>query len=384
MASNFPGALDNIANDKSDNTKAAEDHAPHHNKLADAINAVQVALGVNLGNVAAAGAPASAAAAAVTAHESAVDPHSQYTTASEAAAAAPVQSVAGRTGAVTLAKTDVGLGNVDNTSDASKPVSTAMQTALNGKANTVHTHVKSDITDFSDADYATAAQGALAATAVQPAAIADFETTTQLNARDTANRNRQNHTGTQAASTISDFTSAAAGAAPVQSVAGRTGTVTLAKADVGLGNVDNTSDAAKPISTAMQTALNGKANTAHTHVKADITDFSDADYATAAQGALAATAVQPAAIANFETTTQLNARDTANRDRANHTGTQAASTISDFDAAADSRISSSNKVSSDITGITGADQITNMVSLTQAEYDAIGTKSATTFYVIAG
>lgn len=34
--------------------------------------------------------------------------------------------------------------------------------------------------------------------------------------------------------------------------------------------------------------------------------------------------------ANFETTTQLNLRDTANRSRANHTGTQLVSTISDF------------------------------------------------------
>lgn len=47
-----------------------------------------------------------------------------------------VTSVAGKTGAVTLAKTDVGLGNVDNTSDANKPVSTAQQTALNAKAPT--------------------------------------------------------------------------------------------------------------------------------------------------------------------------------------------------------------------------------------------------------
>jgi hypothetical protein len=53
-------------------------------------------------------------------------------------------------------------------------------------------------------------------------------------------------------------------------------------------------------------------------------------FATSAQGALADTAVQPAAIANFETTTQLNTRDTNNRNRANHTGTQTASTISDF------------------------------------------------------
>jgi hypothetical protein len=36
-----------------------------------------------------------------------------------------------------LTKTDVGLANVDNTSDASKPVSTAQQTALNGKENTI-------------------------------------------------------------------------------------------------------------------------------------------------------------------------------------------------------------------------------------------------------
>ena len=79
--------------------------------------------------------PAGTAAAAVAAHAAALDPHPTYTTAAEAAAAAPVQSVAGRTGAVTLAKGDVGLGNVDNTADTAKPVSTAQQTALNLKAN---------------------------------------------------------------------------------------------------------------------------------------------------------------------------------------------------------------------------------------------------------
>lgn len=44
----------------------------------------------------------------------------------------------------------------------------------------------------------------------------------------------------------------------VDSVAGKTGVVTLVKADVGLVNVDNTSDADKPISTATQTALDAK------------------------------------------------------------------------------------------------------------------------------
>ena len=48
-----------------------------------------------------------------------------------------VLSVAGRQGTVILAKGDVGLGNVDNTSDANKPISIATQTALNGKVDAV-------------------------------------------------------------------------------------------------------------------------------------------------------------------------------------------------------------------------------------------------------
>ena len=37
-----------------------------------------------------------------------------------------------------------------------------------------------------------------------------------------------------------------------------------------------------------------------------------------------------------------------------------------------------------ISGITGADQVTNIVSLTQAEYDAIPTTHVSTLYVIKG
>lgn len=47
------------------------------------------------------------AAALLLAHEQATDPHPTYTTVAEAAAAAPVQTVAGRTGAVVLAVGDV-------------------------------------------------------------------------------------------------------------------------------------------------------------------------------------------------------------------------------------------------------------------------------------
>jgi hypothetical protein len=62
-------------------------------------------------------------------------------------ASVPVSSVAGKTGAVALVKADVGLGNVDNTSDLSKPISTATQTALDGKSATGHTHVLANVTD---------------------------------------------------------------------------------------------------------------------------------------------------------------------------------------------------------------------------------------------
>lgn len=81
---------------------------------------------------------------------------------------------------------------------------------------------------------------------------------------------------------------------------------TLDKSAVGLGNVDNTSDLLKPISTATQLALNAKYDASNPN--------------------------------NYETPTQLNARDTANRARANHTGTQLAATISDFASAVRSSV----------------------------------------------
>lgn len=81
---------------------------------------------------------------------------------------------------LSLAKGDVGLGNVDNTADTAKPVSTAQQTALNLKANLASP----------------------------------------------------------------TFTGTVAG---------------ITKTMVGLGSVDNTADTAKPVSTAQQTALDLKA-----------------------------------------------------------------------------------------------------------------------------
>jgi hypothetical protein len=153
---------------------------------------------------------------------------------------APVQSVAGKTGTVTLSKADVGLENVDNTTDAAKPVSTATATALSAKQDV---SAKGQASGYASLD----------STSLVPR--------TQLG------------TGTASSASVlhGDGTWSTVAAAPVQSVAGRTGVVTLAKGDVGLGNVDNTADTAKPISTATQTALNTKAATAHAHATTDIT-----------------------------------------------------------------------------------------------------------------
>ena len=79
--------------------------------------------------------PAGAATGAVTAHEAAADPHPQYTTAAEAAAAAPVQTVAGRSGNVVLAVGDV--ANAVDTSDAR---------LSDARTPTAHTHPLSDLT----------------------------------------------------------------------------------------------------------------------------------------------------------------------------------------------------------------------------------------------
>jgi hypothetical protein len=61
---------------------------------------------------------------------------------------------------------------------------------------------------------------------------------------------------------VSTLQAAAIAAAPgsVSSVASRTGAVTLTAADVGLGNVNNTADSAKPVSTPQAAAIASAAN----------------------------------------------------------------------------------------------------------------------------
>ncbi len=202
---------------------------------------------------------------------------------------APVQSVAGKTGVVELEAHDVGAAAAD---DARFPSAgqTAALAGTSGTPGSGNRYVTDQDSRLSNGRPPTGgAGGVLSGSYPNPGFATDMATQAELDAH-TANTSnphgvtktqvglsnvpnvnataRASHSGTQTASTISDFSSAASAAAPVQSVAGKTGAVTLAKGDVGLGNVDNTSDLNKPISTATQTALNGKLGASATAVAA--------------------------------------------------------------------------------------------------------------------
>lgn len=115
---------------------------------------------------------------------------------------------------VTLTKADVGLGNVDNTSDANKPISTATQTALNGKQATITGGASTITTSDMTANRALVsnADGKVAVSAV---------TSTELGYLDGVTSNIQNQLNSKLST------------APVTSVNSKTGAVELTASDVG-------------------------------------------------------------------------------------------------------------------------------------------------------
>ena len=132
-----------------------------------------------------------------------------------------------------VTKAQVGLGNADNTADVDKKVLSA--TKLTTPRNiTISGEVAGSVSFDGSADINISAT-------IQPNSVA---------------------LGTD---TTGDY---------VSSVADKTGVVTLVKADVGLENVDNTSDINKPISTATQTALNTKVDTTTNQTIAGVKTFS--------------------------------------------------------------------------------------------------------------
>ena len=121
-----------------------------------------------------------------------------------------------RTGDVNITKGNIGLGNVDNTADADKPVSTAQQAALDLKVNT--------------ADY--------------EAKIAALE--------------RQDILNSQATTNVWDKAQRVEAALESHEMDRLSNPHNVTAEQVGLENVDNTADADKPVSTAQQTALDLK------------------------------------------------------------------------------------------------------------------------------
>ena len=164
------------------------------------------------------------------------------TTLANVSAKSPVTSVAGKTGAVSLTKDDVGLSNVENTADVNKPISSATQAALNAKEGTINPgntgqYFRGDKT-WQTLDKSAVGLG---------------------NADNTNDLNKPISTATQAALDTKATTTALDA-----HTSNTSNPHSVTKAQVGLGNADNTSDANKPVSTAQQTALNAKANASDT------------------------------------------------------------------------------------------------------------------------
>lgn len=139
----------------------------------------------------------------------------------------PIPGTAGSSVQSIVAGTNV---TVDD-SDPQNPIVSATGGGGGGAVDSVNGQTGVVVLDIpetpEDIGAATAAQGTLASTAVQPAALSAYVPTSRTVAGKALSAN-----------------------------------VTIVKGDVGLGSVDNTSDVNKPVSTAQQTALNAKVNTA--------------------------------------------------------------------------------------------------------------------------
>lgn len=185
-----------------------------------------------------------------------------------------VTSVAGKTGAVTLAKADVGLGNVDNTSDATKPISAATQAALDGKVD------KEAGKGLSANDYTTEEKTKLAGIAAGANNYTHPDShPAGMIAQDAANR-FVSDTEKAAWNGKLDAGNIKAGANVSVSVSGSDVTISATGGGGGsVGVVD------KLTSTSVTDALSanqgrvlkgevdGKAAASHTHAKTDISDF---------------------------------------------------------------------------------------------------------------
>lgn len=166
-----------------------------------------------------------------------------------------------------VTKEQIGLGNVDNTSDADKPISTATQNALDLKADLVN----GKIPDEQLPELSTLKLGTTATTAYYGDKGQTAYEHSQLKTGNPHEVTKED-VGLGEVDNTSDMDKPVSTAQQTAIDAVQTNLTThidnkdnpheVDKADVGLGNVDNTSDADKPISSATQAALNLKADQA--------------------------------------------------------------------------------------------------------------------------
>ena len=291
----------------------------------------------------------SSAASAASANGYATAAAASATTASNAATAADASKTAAA-GSATTATTKAGEAAASATT-ASGAATTATTKAgeASNSATTASAAATTATTKAGEASASatTASNAATAATtkASEASNSATTATTKAGEASASASAAEQAKLDAQAAA------QQAAGGGEPTIIAGNTGQYwrgdktwqTLNSAAVGLGNVNNTSDASKPISTAQQTALDGKAAASHTHADATTSAsgfMSDADKTKLNGVASGATA---------------NATDAQLRDRATHTGSQAISTVTGLQTALDGKAAASHThAQSDVTGLSTA------------------------------
>jgi hypothetical protein len=186
------------------------------------------------------------------------------TTATALALKAPLASPT-FTGTVSgITKSMVGLGSVNDTADLAKPISTATQTALDLISSTTQTalNLKADLSSPQFTGTPSAPTPTAGANTTQLATTAFVRTEITGLTKSNVGLSAVDNTS-DAAKPVSSATQTALNLkAPLASPA-FTGTVTgVSKSMVGLGSVDNTADSAKPISTATQTALDLKLSSA--------------------------------------------------------------------------------------------------------------------------
>ena len=182
------------------------------------------------------------------------------------------------------ARTAIGLGNVDNTSDANKPVSTATQTALDGKQSTAEKGSANGYASLDSGGKVPQAQLPAIAITEYLGEVANQTAMLALSGQkgDWCIRTDTGAvwiiTGTDPA-LLGSWTSVSYPASPVTSVAGRTGDVTISAADVsGLGtaaelDVPESGNAAsgEVVKGSDSRLTDSRTPTSHTHAPGDIT-----------------------------------------------------------------------------------------------------------------